>query len=114
MIVAVTYNNGLVFPHFGETKEFKLYEIENDKIISSKIIEAGQASHIALIPLIKETGAKALICGGMGRHAAEALMAQGIKVYNNVMGDADKAIESFIEGKLTFDEGKLHICSHHH
>jgi len=114
MIVAVTYNNGNVFAHFGETKELKVYTIEDNKIVSSKVVGVGEASHIELVPVIKATGATVLICGGMGGHAAQALKAQGIEVYNNASGNADEAVLSFIAGNLTFDESKLHVCSHHH
>ena len=32
MKIAVTYENGTVFQHFGHTEQFKLYEVENGAV----------------------------------------------------------------------------------
>ncbi len=114
MILAITYENGNVFGHFGETKEFLVLNIENKTIVDKKIISAGEASHIALIDVIKGFGANALICGGMGNGAYERLKQAGILVYNGVSGSCEEAIAKFLDGKLTFNPNMLHNCSHHH
>lgn len=36
MRIAVTYENGEIFQHFGHTQEFKVYDVEDNKIISSE------------------------------------------------------------------------------
>ena len=33
MKIAVTYDNGTVFQHFGRTEFFKVYEVEDGKIL---------------------------------------------------------------------------------
>ena len=38
MKIAVAYDNGNIFQHFGRTESFKLYEIEDNTVISSKVI----------------------------------------------------------------------------
>ena len=38
MKIAVTYDNGNVFQHFGKTENFKVYEVEAEKVVSSEII----------------------------------------------------------------------------
>ena len=48
MKVAVTYENGEVFQHFGRTPQFKIYEIENGEVKSSKVIDTGETGHGAL------------------------------------------------------------------
>jgi len=42
MKVAVTYENGEIFQHFGRTPQFKVYEIENGEIKSSQVIDTGE------------------------------------------------------------------------
>ena len=37
MKIAVTYENGEVFQHFGHTEEFKVYEVEDGKVVSSQV-----------------------------------------------------------------------------
>ena len=37
MKIAVTYENGQVFQHFGHCENFKLYEVEDGKVVSSEL-----------------------------------------------------------------------------
>ena len=37
MKIAVTYENGTVFQHFGHTAQFKVYEIDEGKTVSARI-----------------------------------------------------------------------------
>ena len=39
MRIAVTYENGEIFQHFGHTEQFKLYDVEDGKIISEQIVD---------------------------------------------------------------------------
>lgn len=45
MKIAVTYDNGEIFQHFGHTKQFKIYEIENDEIKAEEIIDTNGSGH---------------------------------------------------------------------
>lgn len=111
MKAAVTYEFGKVFQHFGHTEFFKIYEIENGKILGSELVSSGGTGHGALAGLLKEQGVNALICGGIGGGAKNALAEAGISVYGGVAGDADEAAEAFAAGKLSYDPDVM--CSHH-
>lgn len=39
MRIAVTYENGDIFQHFGHTKQFKLYDIAEGKIVKEQIVD---------------------------------------------------------------------------
>lgn len=52
----------------------------------------------------------AVICGGIGGGAANALGEAGIEVYSGVSGNADEALEAYLNGEL-ISEGVN--CSHH-
>ena len=39
MRIAVTYENGQIFQHFGHTEQFKVYTIEDGKIVASEVID---------------------------------------------------------------------------
>lgn len=112
MRIAVTYENGEIFQHFGHTAEFKIYEVDdNSQIVRTDIIGTGTSGHSALSGMLTVIGVKTLICGGIGGGAQVALANAGIKVYGGVKGDADKAVSDFLCGKLSFDpEAK---CDHH-
>ena len=79
MKIAVTYDNGTIFQHFGKTETFKVYEVENDQIVSSEIIESNGSGHGALAGLLAGQNVEVLICGGIGGGAQAALADAGIE-----------------------------------
>jgi len=111
MRIAVTYENGNIFQHFGHTQEFKLYDVENGKVVHSGTLPSLGSGHGMLASLLASTGANALICGGIGGGAQMALAEFGIKVYGGCSGSADAAVEALLAGTLEFNPDIR--CSHH-
>ena len=111
MKIAVTYENGQIFQHFGHSEQFKIYEIENNTIISSEVIDTNGQGHGALAGLIKAIGADVLICGGIGGGAQMALAEAGIKLYGGVSGSCDTAVEALLAGNLGYNPNVK--CDHH-
>ena len=64
MKIAVTYDNGNIFQHFGKTENFKVYEVEDNQVVSSEVIGSNGTGHGALAGLLSEQGVDVLICGG--------------------------------------------------
>ena len=111
MKIAVTYENGLIFQHFGHTEQFKIYDIEDGKIISSEVIDTNGQGHGALAGVLGGAKVDALICGGIGMGAQMALAAAGIQLSGGVQGDADEAAQALAEGRLEYDPDAK--CNHH-
>ena len=87
MKIAVTYDNGQIFQHFGHTEQFKLYESVNGKIVHAEVVDTN------------------------GSGAQAALAEAGIKLYGGVSGDADAAVSALLNGSLGYDPN-VH-CDHH-
>ena len=111
MKIAVTYENGEIFQHFGHTENFKVYTIENKKIVSSEIISSNGTAHESLAGMLKSLGIVTLICGGIGGGAKVALTQEGITVYPGATGKADEAINALLDGTLNYNPDVQ--CSHH-
>ena len=111
MKIAVTYENEQIFQHFGHTEQFKVYEIEDNTIISSEVIDTNGQGHGALAGLLKTLGADVLICGGIGGGAQMALAEAGIKLFGGVIGSCDEAVKAFIAGNLGYNPNVK--CNHH-
>ena len=111
MKIAVTYENGNIFQHFGRTESFKVYEVEDGKIVSSEVIGSDGIGHGALAGLLAGHDIQVLICGGLGGGAFNALTEAGIEVCAGASGNADEAVEAFLRGDLV-DTGAN--CDHHH
>lgn len=112
MKIAVTYENGNVFQHFGHTKQFKIYDIEGGKVVSSVVVDTLGSGHGALAGFLRDLNVNALICGGIGGGARNALNEAFIQIFGGVSGSADKAVEAFLGGTLGFDPNAM--CNHHH
>ena len=110
MKIAVTYENGEVFQHFGRTENFKVYEVEDGKIQSSEVMSSNGSGHGALARLLAEYSIDVLICGGIGGGAQSALTEAGIEICAGAQGDADAAVEAYLRGELV-NAGVT--CNHH-
>ena len=111
MRIAVTYENGQIFQHFGHTEQFKLYDVVDGRITSQQVIPTLGSGHGALAGFLSLNKVDVLICGGIGGGAQTALSEAGIKLYGGVSGDADEAVKMFVEGKLSFNPDVR--CDHH-
>lgn len=112
MKIAVTYENGSVFQHFGHCENFKVYEVEANAVKASAVVNAAGSGHGALAGFLKDHGVDVLICGGIGGGARTALAEAGIELYPGVSGDADESVNALLAGNLDFDPDTM--CSHHH
>jgi predicted Fe-Mo cluster-binding NifX family protein len=110
MRIAVTYEDGKVFQHFGHTERFKIYDVENNKIVMATTINTNGSSHGALPDVLKKLEVEKLICGGIGNGAQRALREVGIKVYACVKGNSDQSVNDLLCGRLAFDAEAT--CSH--
>lgn len=111
MKIGVTYENGQIFQHFGHTAQFKIYDVEDGKVVASEVVDTNGSGHGALAGFLLENQVDVLICGGIGGGAQMALAQAGIKLYGGVAGDADAAVDALLKDELAFNPNVQ--CSHH-
>ena len=111
MKIAVTYENGQIFQHFGHTEQFKLYDVADGKVVNSQVVDTDGSGHGALAGFLTKHGVDTLICGGTGGGAQTALAEAGIRLYGGVTGDADEAVKALLSGNLGYNPDVR--CSHH-
>ena len=111
MRIAVTYENGQIFQHFGRTEQFKLYDVEDGVVTSYEVVGTGGRGHGELINVLRELGVKVLICGGLGGGARNGLMMSGVEVCSGNEGDADAAVSAYVSGTLSRCSDPT--CNHH-
>ena len=111
MTIAVTYENEMIFQHFGHTAQFKLYQVEDGKVVSSQVVDTLGSGHGALAGFLTACNVDTLICGGIGGGAQMALAQAGIRLYGGVSGDADAAVEALLAGGLAYNPNVR--CNHH-
>lgn len=111
MKIAVTYENGKIFQHFGHTSQFKLYDIENNQVVKTQVVDTNGQGHGALAGFLNHADIDVLICGGIGGGAQTALAEAGIKLFGGVSGSADESVNAYLKGNLQYNPDVR--CSHH-
>jgi predicted DNA-binding protein (UPF0251 family)/predicted Fe-Mo cluster-binding NifX family protein len=111
MKIAVTFENGEIFQHFGHTEQFKLYTVENGQITGTQVVNTNGSGHGALAQFLKDKQVDVLICGGIGGGAQAALAEAGVQLYGGVSGNADAAVQALLDGKLQYNPDVR--CTHH-
>ena len=112
MKIAVTYENGQIFQHFGRTAQFKLYEVSEGRVVSAEVVDTNGSGHGALAGFLVQHGVDTLICGGIGGGAQMALTQAGIRFYGGASGEADAAVQALLAGSLSYDP-EAACCGHH-
>ena len=111
MKIAVTYENGQIFQHFGHTEQFKIYSVEDGKIVSSEVVDTNGHGHGALAGFLSAQNVAVLICGGIGGGAQMALANAGIQLYGGISGSCDEAVDALLANELSFNPAVR--CDHH-
>ena len=111
MKIAVTYENGQVFQHFGHTAQFKLYTVESGMILDTAVVDATASGHSAMVSYLQRQGVNTVICGGIGAGARLALAEAGIRLYPGAEGGADDAVRALLAGALHYQPD--YVCGHH-
>ena len=111
MKIAVTYENGQIFQHFGHTEQFKIYEVVDGNVVSSVVVDTNGSGHGALADFLKAYEVETLICGGIGMGAQMALASAGIQLFGGVSGEADEAVAALLKQELAFNPNVK--CNHH-
>ena len=112
MRIAVTYDNGEVFQHFGRTEYFKVYEVEENHVVSSEVIGSNGTGHGALAGLLADADIDVLICGGIGGGAQTALEEAGIELVAGAEGNTDDVVETYLRGELISTGSNCHHHDH--
>ena len=108
MRIAVPYENGNIFQHFGRSEAFKFYDVADGAVTAAAVVSTNGSGHGALAGFLVANHADVVICGGIGGGAQSALTEAGIRFYG---GQADEAVQALLSGQLAFNPDVM--CSHH-
>lgn len=111
MKIAVTYENGRVYEHFGRTEQFKIYDIVGGMLVDARVFSTNGSGHGALAGFLAERSVDCVICGGIGPGAQAALADAGIELYAGCSGDADLRVTDLLLG--TLESTDTPACGHH-
>ena len=111
MRIAVTYENGDVYQHFGHSSQFKLYEVEDGRIVEAHIVDTEGQGHGALASFFNVSRRPYGHCRRYRRRCQTSFGQGSIQLYGGVSGSADEAVKALLAGTLEFDPNPS--CGHH-
>ena len=108
MIIAVAYENGEIYGHFGHCPQFALYEYgEYVSDCVKKLVDTSALDgHQAMADKMRELGVDAVLCGNMGGEGKALLLSYGIVPIVGYSGDADTAADLLVTGRLPINPGE--------
>ena len=80
MKIAVNYENGQIFQHFGQTKTFKVYTVENNAVTGTELVPGAPEGHHALGRQLAAMQVDVVICGSLGMPMLELLQGAGLSL----------------------------------
>ncbi len=98
--IAIVCEDGEVFPHFGQSESFILYDVKDGVLLQQNVVKLSGAQRGALPDILKRFLVDKLICGGIGPGALNALDTHGIEVFTGVSGSTEQAFNNWLKGCL--------------
>lgn len=112
MKIAVASEGIKVSGHFGHCEGFTIFEAENKQITGSEFIPNPGHKPGFLPNFLNDKGANVIISGGMGAGAVDMFKEKGIEVITGASGDAEGAVNSYLQGELKSTEWVCHEHQH--
>jgi predicted Fe-Mo cluster-binding NifX family protein len=112
MKIAIASNHGRISEHFGYCESFTIFDIENGKIVSEKVIPNPGHKPGFLPNLLHSLQVNVIITGGIGSGAIELFSSNGIEVVSGVCGTATQAASDYLQGKLVSSGAVCHQHQH--
>ena len=100
MKIAVACMGTQVAGHFGHCENFRLFDVENNNIITEESIMNPGHRPGFLPNFLGDKGVNVIIAGGMGGGAVEIFNERGITVIVGAEGAARAAVEAYLAGNL--------------
>jgi len=101
MKIAIPLFQKRISPRFDCAHDLLLITTDNGKhIIERNEIVFGNSNYIERINLLEKTGVDVIICGGVSNDMLDLFEDKKIEVIPWVTGEAEKALELFMRGKL--------------
>jgi len=112
MKIAVASEGKMVTGHFGHCESFIIFNVENNKIVKNESV-ANPGHRPGFLPnFLNDLGVNVIISGGMGGGAVEIFNEKGIEVIVGAVGDAEEAVNTYLQGSLKSTGSVCHEHQH--
>jgi predicted Fe-Mo cluster-binding NifX family protein len=114
MKIAVASDNGMITEHFGHCEGFMIFDVENNQIVKSEMIDNPAGHRPGFLPnFLNDMGINVIISGDMGGGAIDIFNKKNIEVIVGASGSAEVAAEAYLQGSLKSTGSVCHEYQHH-
>ena len=110
MRIAVACEGKTITGHFGHCENFLYFDIENDKVVSTQSVPNPGHRPGFLPKFLNDNNVNVIVSGGMGGGAVDLFNQYGIEVIIGACGNAENAVDDYLNGKL---QSTGSICHEH-
>lgn len=114
--VAVAINNEdeNIFWHFGHAERFKIFDVEDHKIQSSHYVTIPEGHGPDKLNGLINENVNVIIADGQGPQIVPMANEAGIQTFSGFKGNANDAVQQFMDGSLVNDDSAVKPCSGSH
>ena len=117
MKLAIGTSDGVsVCDHLARSSGFLVLDVEDGRVVAKSLRQRGQdgcGNHATFVEMLD--GCQAVLCGGIGTGAYDALVAHGIQpVIAAGAHSVDDAVALYLAGKLATTTERVCLCGPHH
>ena len=112
MKIAVAAEGKSVTEHFGHCQGFAIFETQDGRVVGSQFVPNPGHRPGFLPVFLHEKGVTVIISGGMGQGAIDIFNEKGVEVIVGASGDAEAAVNSYLQGNLKSTGSVCHQHQH--
>lgn len=110
--ISINEENEQICEHFGHAPRFKLYDIEDGKVVSSTYLDTPYDHGPDKLQAMLDNKVDVIISNGMGPGIYQKAPLLHIEIIAGQMGDADSVLKQYLNGELKNDMSAVHSCGH--
>ncbi len=114
MKIAVSCNGSQIWAHFGHCENFMVFNTQDGAIQASQSVPNPGHRPGFLPNFLADMGVNVIISGGMGGGAVDIFNQRGVEVVLGAQGDAQTAVEAYLQGALQSTGSICHEHAHSH
>ena len=100
MKIAIPYDRGKIFDHFGHAAYFEIVNVDDGKVIGKMNVPTSGSGHEYMVSFLKRLKVNVVISSHMGKKAIMSFLENNIEVYIGLSGGVDDVVSRYLEGTL--------------
>ena len=110
MKIAIPYDRGKIFDHFGHAPYFEIITIEDSKVVGKMNVPTSGSGHDYMVSFLKRLHVNVILSSHMGKKAILSFLDNKMEVYIGLNGGVDDLVSRYLDGELAgFNVSNLNL-----